>query len=136
MQIDGVELARRTGKVHGVEQRNLARQHDDDRHQRHAQAKQDDEHLLHIRPGDRADAAGHRVEHYGDADDQRSQAVRPAKDDGKHDGRSIKGQTYRKAALHEEDHAGQSAGLGVETVLQIFVSRIHLGAMEDGDGGG
>src|ERR1022692_4181721 len=75
-----INVVRRSGQPKIMESTmagaNLARQQPEDHQQRHHQAEEDDQHLLHIGPGDRANAAGHRVQHYRDADDQRGQADR------------------------------------------------------------
>ena len=43
---------------------------------------------------------------------------------------------HRHAALHQKHDGGEGAGLGVEAFLEIFVSGVDAGSMEDGHGRG
>ena len=107
------------------------RQQADDHDERHDQAEQDDDHLLHVGPGDRLDAAGDGVEMTRTPMISVVMPVRPAEDDRQHDGRRVERDAHRQAALDQEDDAGQRARLGVEALFQILVGRVNVGAMED-----
>ena len=119
-EIDGVELAHRTGNVERV-RRKLREQH----HERGDHAAEDHGHLPFLREVDRRAATGDSVNNGEQARADDGDVEPPAEDGRENDGGRVDRDARLQTALQHKETRTEEAGLLVETLAEVFVGRIH-----------
>ena len=102
-------------------------QDDDDRQQR----EDDEDHLFHVGPGDRLDAAEHGVRDGRDADQGDAPEERPAEDRREDHGGGSDDHAAGHAAREQEEERGEGAGARVEAAFQVLVGGVDAGAAQE-----
>ncbi len=100
------------------------------RTERTKEAQRHYHHLREFGPCGRHNAAHGCAQHCQGSHDQDRDAIGPAQDNAQHDGERVERNAYRQSALDEKNDARECACLCIETLFEIFVCGVNLGAME------
>ena len=121
-KVHHIELPRHPGQVKRVTEGDLAGEQKDRGQEGPGDSQKDQDHLLHVGPGDGFDPAGNRVGHDDPRHDKHRGALAPSQDHREHHRRRVERQPHAQAALDQKNQAGGQARLGVKALFEKLVS--------------